>query len=800
MRETLKSTMWRKLTGTTCLATLIAAGTAAPTLAADAEERAFKGLEEIVITASKREQTIQEAGMSVTAIGAQDLERMGATGFASFAVRVPNLGFGNESDGRFNSNSPAIRGVFGDNTTGFYIDDTPLPASIQPRVIDIARIEVLRGPQGSLYGARSMGGTIRLITKQPDFDGVSGSAHATLSTVKEGDINWSIDASFNLPIVEDKLAIRATAYYGQNSGVFDRVYQPDWVNAQTGETVQNIAPAFETKENVDDETYGGFQLVALAQISENITFVPKVMYQKIDADGLPFADNEPGNFTRERFFDSDEPGSDRWWLVSGTLNWDMDNGTIVSTTSYFDRYLEEKEEEHTFLHWLFNNIIFPLDPIESVLDESEKYTSFVHETRYTSNFDGPFQVTAGVYFQRSKNHMKYIPPSVQPGLNAATNAFAGFSIAAPISEFFTDPADGVTILRSPFFDEYGGVEDLIFITDNKFNVKEYAAFGEVTFDVSEAISITAGGRWSKTETDAVIDSDGFANSGPTHAEGNTSDTRFNPKLLVQGNINENFDVYASASKGYRIGGVNGALPEDLCSAELDDIAGPGLEAHQAYRNAHTTFDSDSLWSYEAGFKSTFADNRVSLNAAVYFIKWDNLIQQNRLGCGFQVQLNAGAAEIKGFEIELVAAPIDGLTLTFALGHASTVITEKGDDGVAEVGDVIQGVPNWTVAASGEYIYPLTSDMEGILRADFNYYGRSFSTNNGDQRLRPSWNALNLRAGVILEAWEITLFVDNVTNEHANLADSRSIAAETPTRPRIVTNRPRTIGIDVRTRF
>ncbi|MBL4767417.1 MAG: TonB-dependent receptor [Rhodobacteraceae bacterium] len=792
MRETTKSTMWKNLTGSTCLTALIATGAITPTIAAE-EERVFGGLEEIVITASKREQTLQEAGMAVTAIGAQDLERMGASGFADFAVRVPNLGFGNESDGRFNSNSPAIRGVFGDNTTGFYIDNVAMPASIQPRVIDVARIEVLRGPQGSLYGARSMGGTIRMITQQPDFDEASGSAHATLSTVKEGTVNWSIDSSLNIPIVDDKLAVRLTAYAGHNSGIYDRVYQPTWVNAQTNETVENTAPAFDVNENVDSETYGGFQILAKAQIAENVTFTPKFMYQKIDADGLPFADVDPGNFTRNRFFDTEEPGSDRWYLASGTLNWDLDNGTIVSTTSYFNRYINEREEEHTFLHWLFNNVIgIPIDPLESPLDENEKYTSLSHETRYTSDFDGPFQVTAGVYYQRTKNHLKYDPASQQIGLNAVL----GFPIAPAVTETFVDPSDG-TLRTSPFFPS---VSDLIFITDNRFNTKEYAAFGEVTFDVSERISITAGGRYSKTETDAVIDSDGFANSGPTHAEGTTSDTRFNPKLLVQANISENLDTYISASKGYRIGGVNGALPEDLCSAELDDIAGEGFAAHQAYRDAHRTFDSDSLWSYEAGFKSTFADNRVSLNGAAYFIKWDNIIQQNRLGCGFQVKLNSGAAEIKGFELELMAAPIDGLTLTLALGYADAKITDKGSEGVAEVGDLIQGVPNWTVAASSEYIFPLSGDMEGILRGDFNHYGKSVSTNNGEQRDRPAWTALNLRAGVIMEAWEITLFVDNVTNEHANMADSRSIAAETPGRPRIVTNRPRTIGIDVRTRF
>ncbi len=782
MRKKIESTLWRKLAGTTCFTALIVTGATAPVMAQE-EEKAFTGLEEIVITASKREQTLQEAGMSVTAIGAQELERMGATSFADFAVRVPNLGFGNESDGRFNANSPAIRGVFGDNTTGFYIDDTPLPASIQPRVIDIARIEVLRGPQGSLYGARSMGGTIRLITQQPDFDEASGAAHATLSSVKEGNINWSFDSSVNIPVIEDKLAVRATVYIGQNSGIFDREYIPTWVNAVTGATVQNTAPAFDVNENVDSETFGGFQLVAKAQIAENVTFTPKIMYQKIDADGLPFADNEPGNFTQKRFFNTEEPGTDRWWLVSGTINWDLDNGTIVSTTSYFDRAIDEREEEASFLHFLFNNIIgIPIDPLESFangeagIQETERFKSFVHETRYTSDFEGPFQFTAGVFYQRNKNDLQY-PPVFQVGLNAAV----GFPIAPPAAS--------------------GGDEDLIYQTSNFFNTKEYAVFGELTYDLTEAVSVTAGGRWYKTETDTFIESDGFANDGPSRVPEDLSlDTKdqsesgFNPKILIQANLNEEFDVYASASKGFRIGGANGNLPFGLCG---DELAALGINPADV-----TTYDSDSLWSYEGGIKSKLADNRVSLNVSGFFIKWSDIIQQNRLACGFQFKDNAGKAEIKGFEIELTAVPIDGLTLNLALGYADAKITDTGNVPGVNIGDKIQGVPNWTASATAEYIFPLANAMDGILRADYNYYGRSYSANNEalNPRLRPSWNVLNVRAGVIRDDWEVTLFVDNLTNEHSNLADSRAIAAETPGRQRLVTNRPRTIGIDVRTRF
>jgi outer membrane receptor protein involved in Fe transport len=495
---------------------------------------------------------------------------MGVETFQDFAVRVPNLGFGNESDGRFNSNSPAIRGVFGANTTGFYIDDIPVPMSMQPRVLDIERIEVLRGPQGTLYGARSMGGTIRMISKQPVFDETSGKVHGTLSTVKEGDLNWSLDASINLPIIEEKMAVRMMAYYGANSGVFDREYQSSWVNAQTGATVQTTAPAFERQENVDDETYGGFQILAKIALSEDVTFSPRFMYQKVDADGLPFADISPSNFTEKRFFNIQESGSDRWFAVSGTFNWDLGNANIVSTTSYFDRYLNEREEESTFIHTLFNTVIgLVIDPLEGSIDENETYKSFVHETRYVSAWEGQFQLTAGIFYQKSKNHLKY-PPARIAGLDAAVAAVSG------------PPA--IT-----------GGGDLIFETDSKFDVEEIAAFTEISYDITEDFTFTAGLRVYKTTTKADVVSNGFANDGKTTLNGIQSNSGVNPKFLLQYSASDDLDFYASASKGFRIGGINGNLPAGLCKAELT--------ANNIDPSKVKTYNSDPLWSYELGRKS-----------------------------------------------------------------------------------------------------------------------------------------------------------------------------------------------------
>jgi outer membrane receptor protein involved in Fe transport len=733
------------------------------------------GIEEVMVTATKRAESIQEIGMSVTAIGDVELERMGAYTMLDFAVRVPNLGVAYEADGRFDSSSPSIRGVFGQDTTGFYIDDTPVNASLLPRVVDVQRIEVLRGPQGSLYGAKSMGGTIRMITKQPDLNMAENKAHATLSTVKEGGANYSFDASFNIPVVEDKFALRASVYYGQNSGIFDREYIPSWVDS-FGDTHQSPGPAFETQENVDDEEFYGGQIAGKIVFTDSVSLDLKLIGQKIKADGLPFADIEADNTTEQRFFDQDEPGTDKWWVTSGTFTWDTDAGTLLSNTSWYDRTTSEWEEETAFLHFLFDQVIgIPIDPLPSLINTTEKYSSFAQEIRFISSFDGPFSFIAGAFYQDLKLDHHY-PRAVQTGLADAIDEITGVPGLGQNCEFGFCLTD----------------DDLIFTDTQDVDTEELAFFGDLTYQIGERWSVTAGGRWYDNKVSASDQSDGFANGGPSSFSDEQSESGFNPKFLVEVDVNEDVNVYTSATKGFRIGGVNGNLPLGLCGPELEDL---GIEPSNA-----TTYDSDSLWSYELGAKTRLSDDRVTLNGALFFVDWSNIQQLLRLACGFQFTQNAGAAESKGFELELMAAPSEGLTLSLGVGYTDAEITDTGGvPGVSE-GDKIQGVPDWTVNSSAQYLWPLNSGWEGLVRGDFNFYGDSYSANNGEQRLRESWSALNLRAGMVNEKWDVILFVDNVTDERANLADSRSIAAETPGRQRLVVNRPRTFGIEGRVRF
>jgi len=736
-------------------------------------------LEEVIVTATKRAESLQEVGMSITVLSERAIEDMGIDSYLDFAVRIPNLGTAFQSDGRFDANSPSLRGVFGSGdksssaTTGIYIDDVPVTAALQPRVLDLERIEVLRGPQGSLYGARSMGGTIRLITQQPNLQESSGALHTSISSVSDGGTNFAVDGNFNVPLVEDKLGLRFAAYSGTISGIYDRVYDPTWLNYQTGEEVLGTTPAFARNEDVDDEDYYGGQVALKWMATDNLSITPKFMYQKIKADGLPFADVDAENMEQSRFFDSEEPGQDEWWIASVVLNWSINAGDITSTTAFYERETSEFEEEHTFLDFIYGAAVgIPITPLESVLETTSEYENFTHETRFSSNFDGRWNYTVGIFYGDSEFIRGY-PPALQPGANAALDSALGIP-----------PPGSAGIVPG----------DLIYITSQPEQVEELAIFGEVTWDVTDRIALTAGGRWYDTEVSFSSASDGFANGGPSEFSGDQSESGFNPKVMASFDATDDLNFYASASKGFRVGGVNGQISPTLCGDELDRV---GLDPESL-----RTYDSDDLWSYEVGVKSNLANNRMSLNAAVFFIDWQDSLQVQRLACGFQVDANIGDVESTGFEIELSAAPIEGLTFDLGVGYTNTEVVSPAGDGFPgyEKGESLHGVPDWTSTGSAQYIFPAFNGWDGRLRADANYYGESTSFNNGTVVDRDSWSALNLRAGVLTERWEVTLFADNVTDERANLADNRSIAAEMPGRPRIVTNRPRTMGLEARYRF
>lgn len=691
--------------------------------------------EEIVVTAQKRSELIQDVPLSVTAFSAQTIEQSGITDFRDYAVRTPNLAFSYSNSLTAGSQAIAIRGVFGANTTGVYLDEVPLPASVDPRVADVERIEVLRGPQGTLYGARSMGGTVRLITQQPNLTEFAGHARAGTSYTREGDWNATSDASINVPLIDDVLAVRASLFYDYQSGVFDRIASPD-------------APVdFGVHENVDGSQQIGGQVAArLSLLDHRLTLTPRVAFQNGDTFGRSYADVLPGNFEQFRLFDVDEKGENDWRLYSLTGEYEMSFGTFVSSTSQFTRDFRDSEDFAEFASYAFG-----VPPSLSVIRAGVNFDAFAQEVRFVSDFDGPLQLTLGAFYQDTDNVLVFPPTPV------------------------------------------GVVFDNIFSQRLRTQVEETAVFGEVRYDLTQRLHVTLGARWFDNTVDFVGDQDGIAVS-PDSFAGTQGESDINPKYQIEYDVSDDFLLYANAAKGFRIGGVN-SFSNLLCAP---DLAALGLTAGEVQ-----SFNSDSLWSYEVGAKTTWADRRLTLNGAAYSIDWSGLQQLVPLSsCGFNLTLNAGSAEIRGFELEGRWRVNDTLTLSAGLGYADSEVTSAGGfEASIPTGVPVQQVPDWTYTAALDYDFEI-GRLPGYLHVEYSHVGESTSANNDsvNRRLRPSYDITNVRAGVEVGSWALAAFADNVFDEHANLSDVPPLAIELPGRPRIATNRPLTVGVETRVRF
>jgi iron complex outermembrane receptor protein len=387
-------------------------------------------LEEITVTAQKRSESQQTVPLSITTFGAVALQEKAVVDFFDYGTKVPNLGFAYTGDGMSTARTISIRGVSGDNVTGFYVDETPLPDSLDPRILDIDHIEVLRGPQGTLYGARSMGGTVRVITKTPDFTDSEVTVHAGMSdTARTDQPNYTGDIVANFPIVADRAALRLSAFMDDNAGYFKRRYCTDPATAGVTCFPQTTGPLMTTVDNVGEvKTYGAAIGLSI-KLTDDMMLTPKLLQQKSTYNGFLMSDVltasgsigypypsysappivlpslVPNNFTQGRFFNIPEGGFDNWQLNSIDFKWNTGVGEFVSSSSYFTRKVVETEDETDFI-WAdllplgqILNPAYPLPrPIPSAISEEKDYQRFVEEVRFASQLSGPVQFVAGAFY------------------------------------------------------------------------------------------------------------------------------------------------------------------------------------------------------------------------------------------------------------------------------------------------------------------------------------------------------------------------------------------------------------------
>jgi iron complex outermembrane recepter protein len=718
------------------------AGTAAPGAAGE-------GLPEVIVSATKRNEDVQNIGLSMTVLSTAQLESKGVEQFFDYGNSVPNLSFGiGAADGSLGGRGVALRGIQGANTTGFYIDDTPVLETLDPHIVDIARIEVLRGPQGTLYGAQSMGGTLRIITAQPTTAAFSGQVHVGASDTRHGSLNEIVEGDVNIPL-GDRIAVRASAYYQFDDGYFDKGLGPE------------SAPPTSILHNVGGTRNYGGQVAMRIEPVEGLAITPRIMYQQIKEDGAPYALNYSSNLVQREVFNIDEGGTDKWWLASLTLNYTVPYGNFVSSSSYFERKVFETEDDTDVLQVDLGLT----SPLQSPITRKLDLRRFAQEVRFASSFHGPLQMVLGGFYSDGTRPRDY--EWTGKGLGAAV----GF------------PSD----LALTFIDSR--------------EAKGYAAFGDASYDLLRDLKATVGLRWFRNTATFTQFTNGlfFGGVPSTYVAASTTESGVTPKYLLEYKVTPDVLTYASAAKGFREGGNNIALPPGPPPGGCDkDLANIGVSASQV-----TTFKSDSLWNYEVGVKSSFLDHRLTVNAAGFLIEWDKIQQLVSLPlCGYGFTGNSGKARSKGFELELSVRPIPELTLGLGLGYDDARITQQGLDSPQLVGSRVYQVPEITISSNADYERRLTANWSGFARLDYSHIGDSLSANNAQVNplRRPAYDVVDVRLGLRNRHYEIAAFVKNLTNEHANLGDAILIGAEIPGQPRFVINRPMTAGLEARMRF
>jgi iron complex outermembrane receptor protein len=773
-------------------------------LAADEAAASSDALAEVVVTAQKRSESQQSVPLSMTTFGSAALQEKSINTFFDYATKVPNLAFASTGDGVGTARTISIRGISGDNVTAMYIDETPLPDSLDPRVLDIDHIEVLRGPQGDLYGARSMGGTVRIITKQADFENFNATVHGGVSSTSHTDQpNYTGDATLNIPLVRDRVALRISGFYDEEAGYFKRSYCTN--PATVGVSCFPLsATGITTVNNVGAVDTSGGSISLAIKATDALTITPRIMLQRASYNGFPMADYnttpgngygfpvpatgaaapsemEPTSLTQARMFNTPEGGSDRWDLYSVGAHWVTDVGELVSSTAYFDRRVDETENEAEFI-WAAITSGAGGAPQPSAIEEIKAYQRFVEEIRWASSLKGPVQFVAGGFYSDFHGRLPfaaYYPGATVPGLDAT----------------LLGPGNGEL---TP------GYPDLIFRQDFHTDIKEPALFGNVNYTWN-AWKATVGLRWYSVKTTSSGFEEGLVTGGGppvVSPQASTTENGVNPKFEVDYHFDPDQMVYALASKGFRPGGLVPIVPAGAPGTGTDCVAAlkavnPNITLAQT-----RSFNSDSLWNYEFGTKTSWLDHRVTFDAAAFYIDWKNIQQEILLSCGFQYTANAGAAVSKGGEMEIRARPLQPLEFSLGIGYQNAKITQSSAASPQQVGSPIYQVPDWTANSSVTYTVPLTGEWLFVGGADWSYVGRSYSGNNdpADPRERPSYRLINARLAIARGPLEIAFVGKNLADDLTNLGDNRSIAAEVPGRPRLFVNQPRTLGIEVRQSF
>lgn len=740
--------------------------------ATDSAESDF-AIEEVIVTARKMDERLQDVPGSLTAFLGDTLRDRGAVDIKDVLRSVPGLANSGTERGLSRYSIRGLSTYASSPTVGIYLDDislvtisTTFSGAYDPVFFDMQRLEVLKGPQGTLYGGSAMGGAIKYVSATPDLQEFSVDTAAGLAFTAHGEPSYNGEAVMNAPIVEGTLGLRAGVYYRREGGYVDNGPGDVQVSTISSLPSPDYSPLLrdslttrQTEDGNSAETWAG-RLSMEWQPDDSWSIRPQIYFQDFEqGDTGQFFLNQPEFSTSYRIA---QPTSETAGIYSLNIEKDLGGMQATSLTAYFDREYRYVRDYSYFIGSLID-FLYPLDSHN--LSDSDTST-FSQEFRLASDADGPLTWLAGAYYSDQDDR-----------LWQAVDTFGAGAV------FGTDR---------------------LYFGDTFTNTKQYALFGEATYTFLENFDVTAGLRAFKIKqrTDAI--NDGLFNGGLTQVDDRRSEENgINPKLGLSYKFTPDNLVYTTAAKGFRPGGPNRyPINPAVCG---DDLAELGLT------EAPDTFDSDELWTYELGTKNIFGGDKVVLNAAAYQTDWDEIQQLIGLSCGFAFTTNLGSARVKGFELESSAKLSRGFEVGGTASYTDTMITEAAPGTSAMRGDELPNVPKWMATAYASYDVDLADGWQFNVRGEYQYQGKaSYSTDPtiaityadgvpgtipNPIQFRESYDVFNLFLWLGRDDTEIRLYANNLLDASPWLDVDLFSGSD-----RATTIRPRTIGIELRQRF
>ena len=735
-------------------------------------------LQEIVVTAQKRASTAQDTPISLTAVTGADIQDRGLTDLSNLVQAVPGVSIRTSGPGMAELEMRGVASVGGNSpTVGFYFDETPLTAPsatnegkivISPALYDLERVEVLRGPQGTLYGSGSMGGTIKLVPNPPNPNAFDASGETTFADTDHGGFDYAQNAMVNLPFGDGLGAVRIVGSYSHDAGWIDRIVIapgafPPPTNGFTVRGNVQAAPVAADYHDVNDVDRATVRVAVLIKPVDGLTITPSMFYQRTNSGGLPYIDSDPGTDAHYQPFDIAERYHDDFMLWSLNLRYQTQTFEVSSTTSYWQRH----------------------EPL--IQDTSESWETGLGLTGFTAAQGG-----IGAAYADEEN------PTWQTTEELRLQSVGDSRLKWLIGYFYSDFYSAWNIV----FPSTNGAA--IFGDNNLFSyfspmpILQQSEFGEITYNVTDPFAVTLGVRHYHYSAPVSLDQFGSLTATVVTST-SEKDQGFLPKATLSYNFDKDLMLYATAAKGFRPGGGTGPVPTSgplSCETQLMQEYGSS-----AFVPGPISFNSDHVWSYELGEKLRTAEGRVTINGSVYYTSWIGVQQVNALSsCGYVYTANAGDAQVKGGELEIQALATPELIVSANASYAdAALVSSTLINAGFNAGTPIQDVPKWTYSASIAYRHPLTNGLTFTMRADNTYVGsrtdETFSINT-----LPPYDLTNVRVGVEGGRWSAVLFVNNLADKRALLNNITQDAVNLATYNRVAVSQPRTVGLDFNYRF